>query len=95
MGLSPQHAPGTCSLHSLGPSRGCQQVWKRVVSCRSLSIDREPLYSRHKAGGIRHGVGAWVSLESLLGQPHDVGTRLQGPWLVKHEDCFDSKRAVL
>ena len=53
------------------------------------------MHTRHKAGGLRHGVGAWVSLVSLLGQPHDVGTRLQGPWLVKHEDCFDSKRALL
>ena len=95
MGLSLQQALGTCSLHLLGPSRRSQRVWKHVVKCRSLCVDREPLHTRHKAGGIRHGVGAWVSLVSLLGQPHDVGTRLQGPWLVKHEDCFDSKRALL
>lgn len=90
MGLSPQHALGTCSLIPWGPAGGASK-YRNVWS----SVGRETLHMRHKVGAKSPGVGAWVSLESLLGQPRDVGTRLQGPWLVKHEDCFDSKRAVL
>ena len=40
-----------------------------MVKCHSLNVGRETLHTRHKVGAKSPGVGAWVSLESLLGQP--------------------------
>lgn len=61
-GPKPTARPGDLQPSSPGAQPEEPSEYGNVVKCRSLSVDREPLHTRHKAGGIRLGGGLGSAL---------------------------------